>query len=300
MKKFLLLSFMLTFAFAYSDSWAQERTVSGKVTSIEDGSTLPGVNVVLKGTTTGTVTDIDGNYKLSVPSDGGTLVFSFIGLATEEIAVGARSVIDVSMSPDVQQLSEVVVTAQGIQREKRALGYSVASVDKEALERRPNNDVAQLLTGQVAGVNITQTSGSAGAGMNIIIRGYSSVNGSNQPLFIVDGVPFNTNTNNTSGFTGGSLNSSSRFLDIDPNNIENIQVLKGLSATVLYGEQGRNGVVLVTTKTGSTGGDAGTFDVSITQGVFVSEIASLPDYQDIYGNGFHQFPAFFLVTGEIE
>jgi TonB-linked SusC/RagA family outer membrane protein len=255
---------------------------------------MPGVNVVLKGTTNGTITDVDGNFKLSVPSEGGTLTFSFIGLATEEIEIGARSVIDLAMSADVKQLSEVVVTAQGISREKRSLGYSVTSVGKEALERRPNNDIAQLLNGQVAGVAVTSTSGTAGGGMNMIIRGYSSINGSNQPLFIVDGVPFNTNTNAESGFTGGSLNSSSRSLDIDPNNIAGIEVLKGLSATVLYGEQGRNGVVLITTKGGSAGSGAKGFDISLTQGVFASEIASLPEFQNTYGNGFHQFPAFYF------
>ncbi|NQZ79285.1 MAG: TonB-dependent receptor plug domain-containing protein, partial [Ekhidna sp.] len=182
----------------------------------------------------------------------------------------------------------------GIQREKRALGYSVASVAGEDLQRKPNNDVAQLLNGKVAGVNITQTSGTTGAGMNIIIRGYTSINGTNQPLFIVDGVPFNTNTNTQSTFTGGSLNSSSRFLDLDPNNIAGIEVLKGLSASVLYGEQGRNGVVLITTKTGSAGAQNDDFEVSITQGVYATQIASLPEYQDVYGNGFHQFPAFFF------
>lgn len=121
MKKILLLSFMLLSALI-TESWAQERTISGNVTDIEDGSTLPGVNVVLKGTTNGTITDIDGNFKLSVPSEGGYLTFSFVGLTTEEIEIGARSVIDLTMSPDIQQLSEVVVTALGVERETKALG----------------------------------------------------------------------------------------------------------------------------------------------------------------------------------
>ncbi|MFK7951660.1 MAG: SusC/RagA family TonB-linked outer membrane protein [Ekhidna sp.] len=289
MKRILLLSFAFLTVVAFG-AMAQ-RTVSGKVTD-DTGESLPGVNVVIKGTTTGTTTDLDGNYRLSV-DDGATLTFSFVGFESQEVEVGARTTIDISMG-GATELQEVVVTAQGIQREKRALGYAVSSVDSDALERRPNNDVAQLLNGKVAGVNITQTSGTAGAGMNIIIRGYTSIGQSNQPLFIVDGVPFNTNTNADSGFTGGSLNSSSRFLDIDPNNIAGIEVLKGLSATVLYGEQGRNGVILITTKAGAAGRSKEAMSVTLTQGVFASKIASLPDYQDQYGNGFHQFPAFFF------
>ncbi|ELR69423.1 TonB-dependent receptor [Fulvivirga imtechensis AK7] len=294
MKKFLLLSFMLTFVFSLGETWAQERTVSGKVTSIEDGSALPGVNVVLKGTTMGTVTDVDGNYSLSVPSEGGTIVFSFIGLATEEVAVGTRSVIDVQMSPDVQQLSEVVVTAVGIEREKRSLGYAITSVDAQAVERRSEPDIGRILNGKIPGVNITPATGVSGTGTNIIIRGYSSVNLDNQPLFVVDGVPFNTNTNTQGGFTGGSLNASSRFLDIDPNNIASVEVLKGLSATVKYGEQGRNGVILITTKGGRAGFNKRPFEVSVTQSYFRNEIASLPEYQNSYGAGFHQSAGFFF------
>jgi len=129
MKKILLFSFVLLTALV-SESWAQERTISGKVTSVEDGSTMPGVNVVLKGTTNGTITDVDGNYSLSVPSEGGTLTFSFIGLASEEVEIGARSVIDLAMSADVKQLSEVVVTALGMTREKASLGYEKSKGDE--------------------------------------------------------------------------------------------------------------------------------------------------------------------------
>ncbi|MEO1098549.1 MAG: carboxypeptidase-like regulatory domain-containing protein [Bacteroidota bacterium] len=189
MKKFLLLSFMLMFAFAFSETWAQERTISGKVSSIEDGSALPGVNVVLKGTSTGTVTDIDGNYNLSVPSEGGTLIFSFIGLATEEIEIGARSVIDLQMSPDVEQLSEVVITAVGIETNKRALGYSVQNVDAEEIVNARETNLVSALNSKIAGVNVVSASGSPGASARITIRGQTSITGSNEPLFVVDGVP---------------------------------------------------------------------------------------------------------------
>jgi TonB-linked SusC/RagA family outer membrane protein len=283
MKKFLLLCSAVVFAL--SSAWAQERTVSGKVTSTEDGSALPGVNVVIKGTTTGTVTDADGNYRLSVPPDGGALVFSFIGLQSAEIAIGDRSVVDVSLSLDVLQLSEVVVTAQGIARDKKALGYAVSSVGEGQIASRPQNDLGRILQGKIPGVNITPTGGTSGTATNIQIRGYSSVSGNTQPLFVVDGVPFNSSTNSGSGFTtGGAATATSRFLDLDPNNIETINVLKGLAATVTYGDQGRNGVVVVTTKSGR--GKNRASEITLQQNFSITEIASLPTFQNKWGNGF--------------
>ncbi len=290
MKKFLLLSFSLVLGFQV---WAQERTITGKVTSVEDGTALPGVNVVLKGTSTGTVTDSDGNYRLSgVPSSGGVLVFSFIGLQTQEVAVGERSVVNVNMTSDVTQLSEVVVTAMGAQTEKRAVGYAVSTVSGEQVAQKAESDIGRLLTGKIPGVNITSTGGVSGTGTNIVIRGYTTISGSNQPLFVVDGVPFNTSTNAQGDFAGGGLGTSSRFLDLDPNNIENISVLKGLAAAVLYGEQGKKGVILVTTKNGSK--KARNFGIDVSQSVFFNKIASIPTYQDNYGNGFDQNFGFFF------
>jgi TonB-linked SusC/RagA family outer membrane protein len=290
MKKFLLLSFSLVLV---CQLWAQERTITGKVTSSEDGSALPGVNVVLKGTSTGTVTDAEGNYRLTgIPASGGTLVFSFIGLQTQEVSIGERSVVDVSMVSDVTQLSEVVVTALGAQTEKRALGYSVSSVSGALVAQKAESDIGRLLTGKIPGVNITSTGGVSGTGTNIVIRGYTTISGSNQPLFVVDGVPFNTNTNAQGSFAGGGLGTSSRFLDLDPNNIESISVLKGLAAAVLYGEQGKKGVVLVTTKNGSK--KSKNFGIDFSQSVFFNKIASIPTYQDNYGNGFDQNFGFFF------
>lgn len=283
MKRILLLS--ISFLFVLGTAWAQ-RTVSGKVTS-DDGSGVPGVNVILKGTTTGSTTDLDGNYRVSIPEEGGTLVYTFIGLAAQEIVIGTRSVIDVTMMEDVETLSEVVVTGLGVVKEKKALGYGVSSIGSDELVARQESDVARLLRGKATGVDITSTSGLAGSGTNIIIRGYSSITGSNQPLFVVDGTPFNTNTNTNQGFGSGGATASSRFLDLDPNSIAEISILKGLAATVLYGEQGKNGVVLVTTKNGKAGAGANKkMEVSLSQGIYQSEIAKLPDYQNTYGNGF--------------
>jgi TonB-linked SusC/RagA family outer membrane protein len=288
MRKNLLLKLLpLLFLLATSMAWAQEKSVSGKVTSQEDGTALPGVNVVVKGTTNGTVTDAEGNYTISVPSAGGSLVFSFIGLSTSEVPLGDRTKIDVSLGLDVQQLSEVVVTGQGIAREKKALGYAVAGVGKDAIESRPVNDIGRILIGKIAGVTINPTGGTSGTGSAINIRGYSTITGNTQPLWVVDGVPFSGATNDASGFTtGGTASATSRFLDLDPNAIESVNVLKGLAATVLYGDQGRSGVILVTTKAGSK--KKRVPEVSFQQTVGLNEIASLPELQQNYGNGFQQ------------
>lgn len=289
MKKFLLLCFSFVFVLS---AWAQERVITGRVSSSEDGSALPGVNVVVKGTTTGSVTDADGKYSLSVPSSGGSLVFSFIGLKTTEIAIGERTIVDVQLGLDVTQLSEIVVTAGAIQQEKRALGYSVSSVSNSLIEQRPESDIGRILNGKVPGMNITPTGGVSGSGTNIIIRGYTTISGNKQPLFIVDGVPFSSATNQQTDFLGGNQATSSRFLDIDPNNIERVDVLKGLSASVLYGEQGRNGVILITTKNSNKKNRP--VEVSLSQSYFVNEIASAPELQDNWGNGFDQNYGFFF------
>lgn len=259
--------------------------MSGKVTSTEDGSALPGVNVVIRGTTSGTVTDAEGNYKLSVPSAGGALVFSFIGLQTQEVAIGDRSVVDVSLSLDVTQLSEVVVTAQGVQRETKALGFATTTISSAALAEKPEVDLGRALQGRTPGLQILNSSGLAGSASRINIRGNSSITGDTQPLWVVDGVPINTSSNDiNSDFQDGQV-APARFLDIDPNNIESISVLRGLSATTTYGSQGRNGVILVTTKTGAKRGAENKFSGSVSQSYFVSE-AVVPEFQNKWANGF--------------
>lgn len=281
-----LLAMCLSMAFAY----AQEKTVTGTVTD-QDGVPLPGVNIIVKGTTNGTQSDFDGNYLIGV-STGDVLVFSYLGQKTMERNVGAESVINVQMQEDASQLEEVVVTAQGIVREKRSLGYAVTTVESEKVEARPEADIARVLNGKVAGVNITSNNGLSGSGTNIIIRGYSSATQSNQPLFIVDGIPFDSGTNTQTNFLDGNTESS-RFLDLDPNNIASVSVLKGLSATVLYGNRGRNGVILITTKGAATGDAPSKTEVNVTQSVFMSN-AVLPKFQQNYGGGFHQGFGYFF------
>ena len=284
MKRISLVIAFVCFAFGIAMA---QRTISGTVTD-ESGEPLIGASILVKGTTSGTVTDIDGAFALEVPTPAEFLIVSYTGFSTLEYPVdGISSEVDIVLSESASQLNEVVVTALGIRKEKKALGYSVATIGSGQVENRVESDVGRILRGKAAGVDITQTSGIAGSGTNIIIRGYSSINGSNQPLFVVDGVPFNSNTNNDSNFQNGGATASSRFLDLDPNNIAEVNVLKGLSATVLYGEQGANGVILITTKNGAGGADAQKgFEISVTQGIARTEVANLPDYQDTYGNGF--------------
>ncbi|MBS42938.1 MAG: SusC/RagA family TonB-linked outer membrane protein [Nocardioides sp.] len=280
----------LLLAFVVHISFAQDKTITGTVTDA-DGLPLPGVNIVVEGTTTGTQTDFDGNYAISA-SAGQTLLFTYIGQKPSTRVVGAASVINVQMVEDTQALEEVVVTAQGIKREKKALGYAVSSVGEEDLEQRADGDVARVLSGKASGVNITAAGGMAGSGTNVVIRGLSSFSGSNQALFVVDGVPFSSDTN-AGGFLSGNTGSS-RFLDLDPNNIANVEVLKGLAAATLYGTQGKNGVILITTKAGAGSGGSKKTEITVNQSYFVNAMASLPDYQDEYGGGFDQAFGWFF------
>ena len=278
-------------------SFAQQKTVSGTVTD-QGGLPLPGVNIVVEGTTTGTQTDFDGNYSI-MAAQGETLLFTYIGQKAVRKSVGAGSTVSVQMEEDAQALEEVVVTAQGIKREKKALGFAVSSVDEKDLESRSEGDVARVLSGKASGVQITAAGGMSGSATNVVVRGLSSFSGSNQALFVVDGVPFSSDTNaqdtNGSGsnFLTGNTGSS-RFLDLDPNNIAKIEVLKGLAAATLYGSQGKNGVILITTKAGSSVGGKKKTEITVNQSYFVNEFASLPDYQDEYGNGFDQAFGWFF------
>ncbi len=264
--------------------WAQDSSISGKVTSAEDGSTLPGVNVIVKGTSQGTVTDIDGNYRLNVPEDAEILSFSFIGLEAQEVEINGRSIINVEMAADTRQLSEVVVTAIGIEREKKALGYAVSDVEGEAIQQISEPDAVRGLTGKIPGVNISGSGGGVGSATNITIRGNSSLLGNNQPLFVVDGVPFDNSSNRSNDDFRQGNPQSNRALDLDPNLIESITVLKGASAAALYGSRAANGVIVITTKAGKAGSKKG-FEVTVSSGVSVEQVAMNPEYQGEWTQG---------------
>ena len=253
MKKILLIVFMLLSALI-NESWAQSRTIKGLVTSADEGP-LPGVSILVKGTTNGTITDIDGNYSLSVP-DGAVLTVSYVGHLSQEIEVGSRNVVDIIMETDAKQLSEVVVTAIGLTREKKALGYAVQEVKSDELVNSQEGNVVQALSAKVAGVQVNQNSGVPGASTTIRIRGNTTISSSNEPLWVLDGVPID---NSISGGSGGGdggtdgVTNSNRGIDINPDDVASITVLKGASATALYGVRAANGAIIVTTKRGSVG-----------------------------------------------
>ncbi|MFM7486876.1 MAG: carboxypeptidase-like regulatory domain-containing protein, partial [Cytophagales bacterium] len=250
MKKTLLMFFFFCFALSL---WAQDRTVTGRVVSREDGSSLPGVNVVVKGTTTGTVTDADGKFSILVPSSNSSLMFSFIGLKTSEIAVGDRSTIDIQMESDVTQLAEVVVTGFGSQLKPDLTG-NIASVKSKAIEFVPVPTIDAILQGNAAGVYVNSQSGKLGQAVSVRVRGNSSISASNEPLYVVDGVPITTASQ--SNF-GGATNP---LVDLNPNDIESMEILKDAAAGAIYGSRAANGVVLITTKKGKSGKTQVTFN----------------------------------------
>jgi TonB-linked SusC/RagA family outer membrane protein len=266
-------------------SGAQEQTVSGRVTAEEGGSPLPGVNVLIKGTQTGTVTDVDGKYTLSVPSASSVLVFSFIGYLTVETEVGERSVVDVVLQSDITQLEEVVVTSFGIEQGKQSLGFATQSLKGESITQMHQPNVVAALQGQVAGVQITTSGGAPGMSSRIIVRGITSLDPtiSNQPLFVVDGIPIDNSTyevaNGATETTPRGL--SNRAVDINPNDIESLTVLKGAAASALYGVRAANGAVIITTKKGK----AGRVQINASSTVGFDRVNKYPSFQDKYGQG---------------
>lgn len=282
----ILLVGMLFVCSLWTTAWAQERTITGKVKASEDGTLMPGVSVVIKGTTRGTNTDANGAYSITTPDKGGRLVFSFVGSASQEVEIGNKSVIDVSLANDAKQLGEVVVTALGQQRDKKALAYAVSNVKGDMLQQRSEPDPLRALSGKVPGVNITAGNGAPGAGTRITIRGNNSFTGNNQPLFVVDGIPFDNSVNSTGGYNTNTV-TTNRAYDIDPNNIEAMTVLKGAAASALYGSRAANGVIVITTKSGSKSARKG-LEINFNSSYSVENVSTVPDYQNTYTQGSNQ------------
>lgn len=258
---------------------AVQKSVSGTVTE-ESGMSLPGVSVVVKGTTVGTVTNVDGKYEIAV-DDSATLVFSFVGMTTQEITVGSQSVINIVMAADALQVDEVIVTALGIKREKKALGYAVQDVKADELNQTGDGNMLSALQGKVAGVQINESASGVGGNSRIEIRGVSSLDGSDSPLWVVDGVPFDDGNASDGDVWGGTSRAGGSF-ELNPEDIESVSVLKGPNAAALYGERGGNGVVVVTTKKGSRNQGLG---ISYSGNITISEVAYMLDLQDRYGQG---------------
>ncbi|MDD4385885.1 MAG: TonB-dependent receptor plug domain-containing protein, partial [Bacteroidales bacterium] len=267
---------------------AQTVQITGTVTSTEDGTPLPGVTIQVKGTTIGVSSDLDGRYSIDAPQTATTLVFRSIGFKTQEIVIGGKTVINAALESDMLSLEEIVVTALGISREKKSLGYAVQDVKGEELSKVRTQNVVSSLTGRIAGVQVTTASGQMGGGAKINIRGNTSLTKNNQPLFVVDGIPLD-NSDYSYGATGaGGYDLGNLASDINPDDVESISVLKGASATALYGSRAANGVVMVTTKKG-TPTDEKTIGVSVNSSVTFEQAKYYPKYQKRYGGGYGDF-----------
>lgn len=268
-----------------------EQEISGTVTDSETGEALPGVNVFVENTNIGTTTDENGRYQLTVPDDATTLVFSFVGYERLAEDIAGRSEINIQLEPAVELLDDVVVTSFGLEQERKALGYSVQEIDSENLTIGNQSNMVNALSGKVSGVEITNTGGAPGRSSRIVIRGVNSLDPSadNQPLFVVDGVPIDNSTIESTGTPRGMSN---RAADLNPNDIESVNVLKGSAATALYGVRAANGAVIITTKRGN----AETTQINISSSVGFDRITKYPDFQEVYGQGFsfqHQPESFW-------
>ncbi|MGJ1391818.1 SusC/RagA family TonB-linked outer membrane protein [Sphingobacterium spiritivorum] len=265
--------------------YAQNRQVSGKVTSASDGSPVQGVSVAVQGTSTATQTDGSGNYSIDVTGNA-TLVFSYVGYQRQTVEVGNRSTINVQLTSDETSLEEVVVTALGVKREKKAVGYSVQEVKSSDILNSRENNVVNALAGKVAGLQISSSGGQAGSSALIQLRGNTSITGSSEPLFVIDGIPMD-NTSNQGDvsvdplFTGTN---GSRISDLDPNIIESISVLKGAGASALYGSRGANGVIMITTKKGIADANRKLPRISLSSSVSFDN-AFLDGFQTTYLQG---------------
>ncbi|QZE13480.1 SusC/RagA family TonB-linked outer membrane protein [Halosquirtibacter laminarini] len=269
--------------------FAQTRVVTGNVTSVSDQQSIPGASVVVTSTTLGTVTDFDGNFSLKVPSDAKTLTISFMGMKSQVVTLTQQTSYNVALELDNVAMDEVVVTALGISRDKKALGYSVQNVGGDELNQTKQSNVVSALSGKVSGVQVSGSSGTMGGSSRILIRGASSITGNNQPLFVVDGVPIdNSDFNGSEAARGaGGYDYGNMAQDINPEDIETMSVLKGPSAAALYGSRAANGVIMITTKKGSKGNKG--IGVSVNTGITIEKVNRLPNYQTSYGGGFGDF-----------
>lgn len=284
MKKIaFFLSIMLFMGIGFVN--AQTKSITGKVVATEDNQPIPGVSVSVKGTTIGTVTNIDGVFELSVPQDAKALSLSFVGMKNKEVEIGTKTNFDIQMDADVFGINEVVVTAMGISREKKSLGYAVQDISSEEISRANNPNLITSLSGKLAGVEVRQSSGMPGAPATVLIRGARSFDGNNQPLYVVDGMPIASNPDYGQDVTGAY--NSNRSIDIDPNDIESINVLKGQAAAALYGLRASNGVIVITTKSGK-GAKKGDPTVTLTTSVTSDVISRLPDVQQTYAQGYYE------------
>ncbi|MGN7812054.1 SusC/RagA family TonB-linked outer membrane protein [Flavobacterium sp. 22076] len=277
-----VLKLLLVICLFGFQSMQAQTTVKGTITDAQSGIPIPGANVVVKGTKTSTSSDFDGKYTITVPNQSAVLVFSYVGSASKEVAVGTQTTINAALGAATQQLGEVVVTALGIKREKKAITYSAQNVAVGELSEARSLNVANSLSGKVAGLNFSTTSNGVGSSSRITLRGNRSLNGNNQPLYVVDGVPISngTTTGNPDIDTGGTTQPDG-ISNINPEDIASMTVLKGPSAAALYGSRASNGVIVITTKSGK----AGKTSVSLSSNFMASSAYNLMNLQNEYGQG---------------
>ncbi|AKQ47078.1 hypothetical protein TH63_17830 [Rufibacter radiotolerans] len=281
MKEIIRLTLFVLSLLVAQAGFAQSRTITGRVTSADDGSGMPGVSVVVKGTTVGASTNGEGNYSIEA-APGNVLVYTFIGMVPQERTVGTSNTINVVLRSDAKALDEVVVTAFGVEQEKRALGFSVQEVQAKEITESQQANIVNALQGKVAGVQITNSGGAPGASAIMLIRGGTSLSGNNQPLYVVDGVPIDNSTPVTQGgLNAGTAPASNRAIDINPEDIESLTVLKGPAAAALYGLRAASGVVVITTKKGS----AGATKISYSNSFSFDKVNRLPELQSTYKQG---------------
>ncbi len=266
MKTILLISILSVMAFSVM---AQQRTITGTVTSIDDGSPLPGVNIIVKEKATGTVTDIDGKYTLEVQSPQDVLIFSLVGYIAEEIPVGNQNVINVTLVNDIRQLEELVVIGYG-QQKKKDISSAISTINTDQIENVPNYSFDGALQGLSSGVNISSPSSTPGAAINVNIRGTTSISASSQPLYIIDGIPVVTGNNSA---LNSNIQPTNPLADINPADIESITVLKDASAVAIYGSRGANGVILINTRRG----ESGKSQINLNYYTGISNIANTPE-----------------------
>jgi TonB-linked SusC/RagA family outer membrane protein len=288
MKRFM--SILVCFMFIGLSVIAQDIQITGTITNAEDGNALPGVSVGVKGTTNGTATDVNGKYTIKAPTNG-VLIFSFVGMQSQEVEIGGKTVIDLALETEALAVGEVVVTALGISKEKKALGYSVQDVKSEEINRTMNTNLVNSISGKVAGVQVTSSAGVAGGSSFITIRGRNSITGDNQPLFVVDGVPIDNSMNYSGNPDDGTNNLtngvaySNRAIDLNPDDVESVSVLKGGAASALYGLRAANGAIIITTKKGKNTGGLRNSVVNFNSSVSFDEVNKLPGLQTSYTQG---------------
>ncbi|MBC8046763.1 MAG: SusC/RagA family TonB-linked outer membrane protein [Fimbriimonadaceae bacterium] len=298
MRKLAAVIFITSLCFV-GLTYGQNMTISGTVSSSLDNESLPGATIVVKGTTIGTVTDIDGKYMLSVPQGSTTLEYSFVGYKAKTESINGRILINVSLDEDVLGLEELVVTAIGIQKEKKALNYSTQEVEPAQITSGKNANLVNNLNGKVAGLDVISSTGSPGGASYMTIRGNRSISGNNQPLIVIDGIPFDNSQYNSGNFNDGfgdgnsqnnnlldGVSYSNRAIDLNPDDIASVNVLKGAAASALYGSRAANGVIIITTKKGNQNPGSGkSVNVTYSSSITFDQVSNMPGLQEQFAQG---------------